>query len=215
MGLLDQFSPGQRQALMYGVPVVAGVVLVSKLRGKAQPAPDVNAQVIGHTTPSTDAIGVGQLSEFESSVTDQLNQLAQIVNAGGDGADAAVATPPPPPTPAPVAPAAAPAAPAQPANQYAIGQVVNPASGESIVATAYSPNYGWLDLTSKGGVYTSGGSTPIPGSYLGYVASLPGASQPAEQQLHGDFTGGSITVLPGGGYVEKNKAGESYVFGTP
>jgi hypothetical protein len=81
------------------------------------------------------------------------------------------------------------------------------------VASTYSSQYGWLDLTSKGGVYTSGGSQPIPGSYLGYVAGLPGAKQPIEQQLHGDFTGGSITVLPGGGFTEKNKAGETYTFG--
>jgi hypothetical protein len=212
MGLLDSLSPGQLQALKYGVPVVAGVAVVSKLRRKAPVPAQTAAPVTGFTAPSTDAIGVGQLSEFESSITDQLNQLAMIVNAGGD---AAVATPPAPASPAPVSPAASPAAPAQPTNQYSIGQVVNPASGESIVANAYSSQYGWLDLTSKGGVYTSGGSQPIPGSYLGYVASLPGASQPAESQLHGDFTGGNISVLPGGGFVETNKNGEKYTFGTP
>jgi hypothetical protein len=82
MGVLDQFSPGQRQAVMYGAPVVAGVVLMSKLRGKAKvPAPTA-APVSGYTAPSTDAIGVGQLSEFESAITDQINQLAQVVNAG-------------------------------------------------------------------------------------------------------------------------------------
>src|SRR4051812_22649815 len=134
MSVLDSLSPGQLQALKYGVPVVAGVAVVAKLRKKASvPAPTA-APVTGFTAPSTDAIGVGQLSEFESSITDQLNQLAMIVNAGGD---AAVATPPAPASPTPVSPAASPAAPAQPANQYAIGQVVNPQSGESIVATAY------------------------------------------------------------------------------
>lgn len=55
-----------------------------------------------------------------------------------------------------------------PSNPYSVGQAVGPAYlGQTIVQSAYDPAQGqWLNLTSKGGVYTSGG-VPLTGSAIG------------------------------------------------
>jgi hypothetical protein len=73
MGWLDRFPPATRQVLMVGVPAVAAFVVVAKLRKPAAAGTSAIA------TPSTDAIGVGQLSDFETSIADQVNQLAMLI----------------------------------------------------------------------------------------------------------------------------------------
>lgn len=112
-----------------------------------------------------------------------------------------------------------------PANAYQLGQVVNAASGEKIIGQVYDPVYGWLDETSRGGVYGGGGGTgasianlPNEGSYLGYVSQRFGVGTPAaaqEMAIHGQFAPGSLALLPGGGYAETNTRGETYNFVPP
>jgi hypothetical protein len=132
----------------------------------------------------------------------------------------------PPPAPPPAAPAPPPVMPAtpqaapQPVNPYQMGQTVN--AGESIVQSLFDPVFGWLNLTSKGGLYTSpeGGSTgfraigsePYGGSYLGYVSTLPQSQQAAQMAQHGTFAPGGLSVGPNGAYTLTNTAGEAYSF---
>lgn len=107
----------------------------------------------------------------------------------------------------------------QPANRYHIGEQVTPS--EKIIASVWSPVYGWINQTSLGGIYQGGGSAkgigdlPYGGSYLGYVASKYGNSPDAQAEIgqHGSFTGqNSLVLLPGGGYEEVNSKGEKYDF---
>lgn len=106
-----------------------------------------------------------------------------------------------------------------PANLYRMDQVVNPGSGERIVDIDFSQLYGWLDTTNLGGIYQGGGGSgdvakgPFGGSYLGYAATTPNPA--GEVAAHGNFQGaGATVVLPGGGYVMTNAAGEQYTFGS-
>lgn len=97
MSFLDRFSPGQRQALMIGAPAVAGFVVVTRLLGGRKTPPAAG----GPGTPSTNAIGVGQLTDFESHVTDQVNVLATLfaqMSAKQTAPPAPKPPPPPPPT---------------------------------------------------------------------------------------------------------------------
>lgn len=88
MGVLDRFTPGQRTALMVGVPSVAGLVLIQKLRGGTAPAAepdpaaaaDPTGTITGTYMPSTDAIGTGELSSIVSGITDTLTGLTQAVS---------------------------------------------------------------------------------------------------------------------------------------
>lgn len=158
----------------------------------------------------------GQLAQLQQ--TDQANLQAQTAAMSGlqnmiSGLQAEIsgmqASPATTPTGAPTGP---------PPDRYALGQVVNPATGEKVVASAWDQVLGtWLNETSMGGIYTSGGNPQLPGqqSYLGYVATLPGGQQATEMALHGQFSGapGALSVLPGGGYVETNIHGEHYQFG--
>jgi hypothetical protein len=88
VGLLDRFSPMQRQMLAYGGAAVGGLVVITKLSSRGK-----TSGTGGTAVPSTDALGTGQLMDFESKVTDQLAALAMLINQK-----------PKPPTPAPVKP---------------------------------------------------------------------------------------------------------------
>lgn len=73
-------SPQQRQLLMFGAPVVAVFALVSVLgkRGGAEPAAASSGPPVGYTlpvAPSTDAIGVGQLSQWEDLIGQAITEL--------------------------------------------------------------------------------------------------------------------------------------------
>lgn len=211
MGWFDRFSPAQRQALMIGVPAVAGFVIVTRLRRPA--ATGATGPV---AMPSTDAIGVGQLQDFEKSIADQMAALVDQI---------AKATAGPPPTPPP-APAPAPAPDANQANMNSNSAPPPPvdtpapalsadlvatmqAGGEELVSVQRSSAGGWLYLTSKGGIYNMGGS-PFFGSYIGYASTQ---ENPAlESQLHGHFGAGGLVVLPGGHYELVNTGGETYNF---
>lgn len=82
MSVLDNLSPGQRQLLMYGAPVVGIFALISFLGKKNAPA---TAAVTGATQPTAlpnaSAIGVGELAQYESAVTAAIGSLqAQVAN---------------------------------------------------------------------------------------------------------------------------------------
>jgi hypothetical protein len=126
MGWLDRFTPGQRQALVYGAPLAAGAALVSIVKGRAAKPP-----ATAPSTPSTDAIGVGQLSEFESMVSDQLAALAQQV---------ADQKPNPHPAPRP-----SPPPPRQPDHTQAVPTPAQPAVTAALAATvsAAAPPAPW------------------------------------------------------------------------
>lgn len=122
--------------------------------------------------------------------------------------------------PAPTIQAAPAGSVATPTNQFHVGQTVGNI-GETIVKSVYSPVYGWLNLTSLGGVYQGGGGTSgignleFGGSYLGYLSDIYNKSgagaRTTEQQLHGDFSGGDIRLWDGQqGFTLVNKAGETY-----
>lgn len=77
--MFDNLSEGQRKALAVGAPVVAVFALVSAIQKRNQPVPTetkVTGALPANLAPTTDAIGVGQLSEFQSLVTNQISQLA-------------------------------------------------------------------------------------------------------------------------------------------
>lgn len=109
------------------------------------------------------------------------------------------------PTPTPPPPTTVP-------NQYVAGQLVNPQSGETIVQSLFDPVLGeWLNLTSHGGIYTSGGNKLLgKGSYLGYAAGTPNPG--VEIALHGNFGPGGLAINPDGSYKLTNTNGETYNF---
>lgn len=95
MALLANLSETQRRAVMIGVPLLAGIVVVTKLKAKSSATPAApTGQLPAGVTPvaSGDVIGTGQLAEFESLVTSQLSNFASGQNAAG----AAVAARPAP-----------------------------------------------------------------------------------------------------------------------
>lgn len=108
-----------------------------------------------------------------------------------------------------------------PANQFHVGQLVDQQTGESIVNSEWSPVYGWLNLTNKGGVYTGGGGTQginsslWGGSYLGYLNDLQTVNPQQyaiESQNPEQFSNGKIVVNPDGSYSLVDNAGQSYAF---
>lgn len=77
MGLLDNLSDQQKKLLMFGVPLVGGAVIISKLR--QPPAAPATTPPSGVTMPSTDAIGAGQLADFETSIAAALAALQKQI----------------------------------------------------------------------------------------------------------------------------------------
>lgn len=115
-------SDSQFTMVKFGVPVVA-VFALSSAYGKKREAeaaaakpPVAGGLIPASPLPSTDAIGVGQLAEFESGVTSALTQLTETVGYLVDNQQKAPApapapataptyvAPPPPPPPPPPAP---------------------------------------------------------------------------------------------------------------
>ncbi len=73
---LEKLSPTQRQALMFGVPAVALVALGVRMGKRDAPAEEeTTPPPTGYLAPSTDAIGVGQLADFESKLKDYIDHL--------------------------------------------------------------------------------------------------------------------------------------------
>lgn len=109
---LASLPPAQRKVLTYGVPVVVALVVLKRLTTpKAAPAPVVDAAATkppsGFLPPaSTDVLSLGQLSDFESSLTAAFARLT-ATNVTSDPSTPTPATPPPPvasPNPPPQAP---------------------------------------------------------------------------------------------------------------
>lgn len=101
MNLLARLTDTQRKLVMFGVPAVVGVFLVSRLAGgssepDAEPDPpdaDLPVGAVGpYAMPSTDAIGTGTLSDFLSQLTDQYNSIQRALVDRPNGV-----TPIPPP----------------------------------------------------------------------------------------------------------------------
>jgi len=177
MGVLDQLSPQQKQWAMIGIPVVAAFALISKIGRPANASNSEDATpsgTSGFTMPSTDAIGTGQLAEFESLVTSRLNDLSVKTEESGiytgsltdqlagqiSGLSQKVATLSAPPAspaetyPAPPPPAAAACSPPS----WGI-------SGEVTIAHLQAPGGGCWYISNWGGVHASGGA-PFKGSCL-------------------------------------------------
>lgn len=101
---------------------------------------------------------------------------------------------PPGPTPQPYKPIAHVM---PPANPYAVGKVVAP--GEKITAGGlYVPGFGWVDPTSRGGLYTSPG-TAISGSgynprYSGAAPTLKLVGSNQVQEYEGSKLVGTYTL---------------------
>lgn len=95
---LDSLSPRQRQMFLLAVPVVAVVALMRRRSGDegggSGPRPGTPAWVM----PSTDAIGISQLTDFETSLTDAISGLYDAIARNNAPP---TASPPPPPPPAP------------------------------------------------------------------------------------------------------------------
>lgn len=82
--MFENLPDNQRKILLFGAPVVAVFALVSTLGKRNQPAATSTATGSGTMpasfAPSTDAIGVGQLSDFESMITGAIAQLGAKVS---------------------------------------------------------------------------------------------------------------------------------------
>lgn len=85
-------DPGKKKMLMIGIPVVVGIALIFILKGKSTPA--ATGTVSTGTNTNNGAIDVGQLSAFESTVSDQLAKLESTSSTP-------TVTPPIPTSPAP------------------------------------------------------------------------------------------------------------------
>jgi hypothetical protein len=80
---LEQLSDGQRKALTYGAPAVAAIVLGTRLAKPKTPAATDPAAAQNPpaayfaAAPATGAIGVSQLANFESGLSDALANVQQ------------------------------------------------------------------------------------------------------------------------------------------
>jgi len=77
VSFLDQISPEQRKLAVFGAIGVGALALITKSRTPAAPASSTPTY---YPTPSTDAIGVGQLAEFEDGISAMLSQLSQHIS---------------------------------------------------------------------------------------------------------------------------------------
>lgn len=84
--MFENLSGNQKKLITVGAPVVAAFALISVLQRDKQAVPvqtTVTGALPANLAPTTDAIGVGQLAEFESMLTGQIVQLANAVNSQG------------------------------------------------------------------------------------------------------------------------------------
>lgn len=218
MGLLDRFSPEQQQLLKLGVPAVAAFALITTLRkpsatptGSGTDATAANASnsgapasfgSAGVVMPSTDAIGTGQLADFESSVTGLLNQLAVGIDTNSNLIASIPAPIPTPPAPAP-APAPeqvpTPPPPAPPACQPPAGWPSLP--GEVMIKRLDAPGGGCWYFSNFGGVAAVGGA-PFKGAAINNRFG-PGFEKPPRYAID--------AVNLGSGYrIISNYAGQNY-----
>lgn len=104
MKFLENLPPAQRMAVLIGVPVIAVAALVSMLRRPQTaegppPSASTTATTAGQTLPVAvrdDAIGVGELSEFGSILTRELQNVRRTIEEQENGRTvtaAATATP--------------------------------------------------------------------------------------------------------------------------
>jgi hypothetical protein len=186
MGLLDRLDPTQRQILMVGAPVVAVFALGALHKKPAPAAPSdtssasgAGAGTTGWTMPSTDAIGTGQLADFESSITGRLNDLSATSSTLAN----LVANPPLPPAPPQAPPPPPPESGPTPPSVTQSNVCPNiPADlmaritgyGESLLGELSDPIGGgcwWFG--SLGGVFALGGARFL-GSAVNYGFGPPG-----------------------------------------
>lgn len=205
MGVLDSLTPQQQTALKFGVPAVAAFALISTWQKKNQPADGDAAAGTpsgvltgGFAMPSTDAIGTGQLADFESTITQRINDLGVGFEEVRLSIPTSYAPTPAPASedratfPAPPAPAPA-ACPPPPAPGIA---------GEVIIGHLDAPGGGCWYFTNFGGVFNMGGA-PFKGSAVPYRMG-PGYENPPRYVV-------SYEPL-GAGYRLTSNRGEHYDF---
>lgn len=179
--MFESLTPEQRQLLMYGAPVAGVFALVSVFRKPAvAPAVPTATGAPDYTTPSTDAIGTGQLSDFESLITARLQQLGSQITQGQTYPPPTLPPAlPPVPNPSPVphdnAPNPVPPSPAP------TGCPQPPAgwpgvAGETILGRLDAPGGGCWWFSNYGGVANMGGAKLL-GSASGYRMG-PGYENP-------------------------------------
>jgi hypothetical protein len=209
MGLLDRVDPAQRQLLMIGAPVVAVFAFVASRKSATTAATDAAtaaaAGTSGWTMPSTDAIGTGQLADYESLVTGRLNDLSTQV-----GTQTALIANPPAPQVAPPAPA--PEMTPAPPPIVAAPPVCSPPAGwpglagEVIITRLLAPGGGCWYITNYGGVANVAGA-PQRGSCLANNNQCrmgPGYENPPRYVVS--------AVNNGSGYTMYSNKGETYNF---
>lgn len=98
---LENLSDAQKKALLIGVPAVALVAVGVRVGKSKTPATTTDPTAAPATgaipAASTDAIGVGQLADFESKLTDAI----QGIHFGSTPTPNPTPTPAPTPTPSP------------------------------------------------------------------------------------------------------------------
>lgn len=162
--MLDTMPPAQKMALLVGVPAVAAVVLVQKLRPAPEPAAAAPTPV--GVMPSTDAIGSGQLSEFSNMWNENLaNFLDNITQAIQHQEET---TTPPPTTPPPTTP--------PPRGNGGTGTVpglLNPSLDQKMqqVAAGAKNPYGWEPLRGPNTAGFGSKWTTSKGETIGALAS--------------------------------------------
>ena len=170
------FSPAQRKLLMYGIPVVAVLALIVYLRSRstAQSSAGAATGTVGTTSTADTPIGLDQLASFENATQAQFGQIGQALQTlSAQLSGTTTVAPAPNPTPVTTNPTAKPA----PAfNEYPVGTVVSP--GEKIVQ-AVPAGAGYVDVTSRGGLYGSG--VAVSGSLISktpgtYTAAVQGST---------------------------------------
>ncbi|MCL2393252.1 MAG: hypothetical protein FWC87_01085 [Acidimicrobiaceae bacterium] len=195
-------SPVQRNLLLYGAPVVIIFGLYAFLRARsasnsAGASGVTTTTSSGTTTADNSPIGVDQLTSFENQMVDALGTVQNEITGSQSATGATTSgttsvAPPPSPVPASTVPvgASTPTTTTPAANLYPVGTSVAP--GETIVQ-AVPAGSGYVDVTSKGGLYGSGVS--VSGSMIT-------ASPPAGAQYSAKVSGDTVLEYGPGGVAQ-------------
>lgn len=103
--MFSTLSDTQRRLLLIGVPVVAAMVLATRLRGGGAPEPAIDGDQVEPAdgqlgpvltgTADTSAIDVGQLADFQTNLSEYLTMLARRIDQALGSSDPPPANRPP------------------------------------------------------------------------------------------------------------------------